>query len=383
MNEESSTKRDEAEAEPPHRGYDFESGMFSRVREWPDLLPWVRLARVLRLAVSPPLLLLVTLVCSVQAMVGPLGGVHDQSASTATPQESVTAQENVVAGGASIIPPTLEGFGYRWAPTTLFEPIMNDAWYVNVLRLLFLLLSWTTVAIVLIRQGALLVAGRGLATMRSTFALAVPRTWRCWTTALVPLVCVGFLAVLAFVAAWVASRVPDWNVVHWMFAIVIGLIAIPIGILGFGQVVAIPLGWAAMVCEPDPDPLDSLSRGYEYLYRRPIHLVFYVGISVALIWLAHFVASGVAGTGIWVTEAVVAMAIPGAPDRSDPIEFFDHAVLLLEQFPRVIVITMAWGSVGGVYLLLRRDAGNQEVEDVWIPVSAPGPSLPQLPKNQL
>ena len=36
-------------------------------------------------------------------------------------------------------------------------------------------------------------------------------------------------------------------------------------------------------------------------------------------------------------------------------------------FPTVVVLTLLWGLVGGVYLLLRYDAGGQEVEDLWQP----------------
>ena len=42
-----------------HGGHELEAGMLERVREWTDLFPWLRLARVLRIAASPTLLLVV------------------------------------------------------------------------------------------------------------------------------------------------------------------------------------------------------------------------------------------------------------------------------------------------------------------------------------
>ena len=54
---------------------------------------------------------------------------------------------------------------------------------------------------------------------------------------------------------------------------------------------------------------------------------------------------------------------------------------VLGHLPAVVVLTVMWSLVGGVYLLLRYDAGGQEVEDLWQPAPPPKPSFPKLPET--
>ena len=41
--------------------------------------------------------------------------------------------------------------------------------------------------------------------------------------------------------------------------------------------------------------------------------------------------------------------------------------MILSVFPTAIITTLAWGLIGGVYLLLRKDTCEHEIEDVWVP----------------
>ena len=151
-------------------------------------------------------------------------------------------------------------------------------------------------------------------------------------------------------------------------------ISLPIGILGFGALFAIPLGLIAMVSEPDPDPIDSLSRGYEYLYRRPFSLAWYFVVAGGMVWLAKYLILGIAGT------SEIALAIASRLIRIDETMVQSGQVTIM-----VIVCawlaTLAMGLTGGVYLLLRRDAGGQEVEDFWSPPQESDPPLPELPSE--
>ena len=90
---------------------------------------------------------------------------------------------------------------------------------------------------------------------------------------------------------------------EFVLALVAAAIALPCGILAFGANVAVPLSWAALTNERDPDPLDSLSRGYEYLFRRPLRLRTVLG---RLSWHPR------GGRGFW------PRASPGLPRRSSP-----------------------------------------------------------------
>ncbi len=128
-----------------------------------------------------------------------------------------------------------------------------------------------------------------------------------------------------------------------------------------------------VINEQDPDPLDALSRGYEYLFRRPIQLVFYVLFSVLLLTVVGSLASAVA----WSASEIATSAL-WFVGSSDALQRITSSILW--RFPAVVVLTLTWSLVGGVYLLLRYDAGGQEVEDLWQPTPPERPSLPDLPK---
>ena len=120
----------------------------------------------------------------------------------------------------------------------------------------------------------------------------------------VPLACVLVVMAVANTGHLVGSAEFDserWTTLFGTAAIA-ALLAIPCGVLVFGANFAVPLGWAAMAVEREPDPLDALSRGYEYLYRRPLQLVMYLpSVGCDSVGGDVFIADGViAMAGIWV-----------------------------------------------------------------------------------
>ena len=346
--------------------------MFSRVRQWNDLLPWIRLAKTLRLAGSPPLLLFVGTACLMHTLLASYGATYS------LPRPAFASEISWAIADIPLFPTQLIRPIYPWW-FQVVDGVKSDPWYETVLRISVSVLLWAPVALCLIRQGALLSIGRTLSPLASTLPLSIQRCPRSWIAAIVPSICVMILAAFAIPAAWLASQLPAWDWLQSGCGLIIAAIAIPCGVLGFGQFAAIPLGWAAMICEPQPDPLDSLSRGYEYLFRRPIQLLFYALVSIAVIVVAHLIALWVIEFGSSAVGAVVGLVV--STDSQDLPTFVEACFGLLRHFPLVVDITLAWGCVGGVYLLLRRDAGNQELEDIWLPTPKPIVPLPELPKD--
>lgn len=340
--------------------------MLERVREWNDLFPWLRLIRALRMAGSPTLVLLSFMVLGVwwlgtRQIVGELAEVP-QPRAEASPLDAVGLQ-------------SLEwfsGLAAQTSPSSLYRLPGESADWRLLLATVWSMLIWTPVALFMIRQGALLTAGRPMMGLRTGFGLAFSRLLRAWLCALVPTVCVAMITLMVVGIGKLGQWVEGIAVIEIGFAILLGLIALVCGLLAFGSHFAIPLGWAALAIEQHPDPLDSLSRGYEYLLRRPLHLCAYVIVSLTMILVIACLASGVASAAISVADAALA-----ANDDVPSVE--ERVVSLLGWFPLAVVVTLAWGLLGGVYLLLRCDAGGQEVEDLWIPLAPPAKRLPTLP----
>ncbi|MFG0262947.1 MAG: hypothetical protein ACF788_11200, partial [Novipirellula sp. JB048] len=187
-----------------------------------------------------------------------------------------------------------------------------------------------------------------------------------------PLACIAMLATPIGAAGWVASLLPESSVAQFPLALVAAVLAIPCGLLGFGALAAVPLAWSAIVNERDPDLLDALSRGYEYLYRRPLPLLIYSVVAMLLLAVATGLISGVVAVAQGVAMTVLHWT--AAPATMGKLT---QQVLL--QIPIAAVFALAWSLVGGIYLLIRFDAGGQQVEDLWVPPPATRDSFPNLP----
>jgi hypothetical protein len=143
-------------------------------------------------------------------------------------------------------------------------------------------------------------------------------------------------------------------------------------LIAAGSLLAVPLALVAMAVEKQSDVFDSLSRGYEYVYRRPIHLAFYLACGAAMTVLVWILAYSIAFAGMAIGDLAIDI---GAGVPADPGLFS----LGLAMLPAAITMTAAWGLVGATYLLMRQAANQQELEDIAISdVDTAKPELPSL-----
>jgi len=346
-----------------HDGYDLETGLLARLREWIDLFPWLRLIRVLRVVGSPPLLASVGLTLAVWKIGITLLALDQSTPEVAEIAATVNHQVNFFAA-----------FLGHLNPTSVFHDDPEIVWWKTLLGIGWSVFVWTPVAILLSRQGGLLTAGRSLMPLSAALSLALSRTLAGWLAAVVPLGCIGVFAVLIMMIGWISGLFGD---ITWLNSILAGvtlLFAIPCGLLAFGANVAIPLSWGALANERDPDAMDSLSRGYEYLFRRPLHLAAYLLISAIIASIVSILAVGVTRTAIQINSQLLKFA-----DAADGMVI--TSTDLLGHLPVVVLLTAIWSLLGGVYLLLRYDAGGQEVEDLWQADACPKPPLPSIPSQ--
>lgn len=344
---------DQVHSDQIHQGYDLETGMLVRAHEWIDLFPWLRLVRVLRVAGSPPLLMLTAIVLSLWFAGGQL----------ILGENAIDSEQAVVDAGQAtgVLASRLLGS----SETSLGRRVAAVIWATVI---------WSTLGLFLARQGALLTAGRTLISLGPGLSLSARRTPASWLAALIPFVCLLPFALAALLIGWLTSFLPEIWPVQGLLGLIVALIALPSGLLTFGAMFAVPISWAALANERDADSLDSLSRGYEYLYRRPVQLVLYVLIGLLLMSIAGGLAWGVS-----MTACQLASITLGSVGASPQLTTSTRNVLQL--LPPVVVATLFWSLLGGVYLLLRRDAGGQEVEDLWIAPAVDRPALPELPKS--
>lgn len=346
-----------------HDGYDLETGLLARLREWIDVLPWLRLIRILRVVGSPPLIGLVALTFAVWKIGITLMGLD--ALGPYDPEVASTAGQHSVRFIAYI---------QHLNPTSVFSDNLEIVWWKNLLGTCWSVLAWTPIAILLTRQGGLLTAGRPLMPLSNAISLALSRMFAGWLAAVVPLGCISVFGVLIMLIGWFSGIVGHITWLNFLLAAGTLLFAIPCGVLAFGANVAIPLSWGALGNEQDPDALDSLSRGYEYLFRRPLHAILYLLIAAVMAGLVSILAIGITTAAIQINLRILKFS--GAADG-----MLETSTDLLSYLPVVVFLTAAWSLLGGVYLLLRYDTGGQEVEDLWQPDILPDPPLPSIPEQ--
>lgn len=348
-----------------HDGYNLEAGFLTRLREWPDIFPWLRLIRILRVVGSPPLFGLVALTLVVWKI-----GI------TLLALEQATPEVPAIASTANQQFNFFTAFIGQLNPASVFDSEPEIVWWKTLLGIGWSVFIWTPVVLLLTRQGGLLTAGRPLMPLSAALSLAMSRTLAGWLAALVPLGCVSMFAVLIMMIGWISGFVGDIIWLNSPLACATLLLAIPCGLLAFGANAAIPLSWAALANERDPDAMDSLSRGYEYILRRPLHLIAYLLVSAIIASTISFLAFGITKTAIQINSQILTFA-----HAADGMVITSSN--LLAHVPVVALLTAAGSLLGGVYLLLRYDAGGQQVEDLWQAEPRPRPPLPSIPSQSI
>ncbi len=340
------------------------------------MLPWLRLIRTLRVAGSPSLILLVAVTFAAWRPVSvAIIGVAAASTEAADPYSSSPA--NAVRLQPLATSNTLASQVQQMIPSSVLDLLARrDAdgkWWRGLAAIAWSLLLWSPTVLLLVRQGALLTAGRPMVGLRTGFVTGLHQTPVAWLIASVPLACVLALSLAILFSGWISGLVGDTTWIELPLTLLVVIAAIPCGILAFGANIAVPLGWAAVANERDPDALDSLSRGYEYLLRRPLQLALYALVSLIMLSIIAALATAISGSAAVTSIAFLRLA--GATETLS-----ERVTDVLRFFPFVVTLTLFWSLVGGVYLLLRFDAGGQEVEDLWMPA----PDLPEsLPKRSL
>ncbi len=172
----------------------------------------------------------------------------------------------------------------------------------------------------------------------------------------------------------------------WVFIIIWGFV---LAIVLIGLLIGWPLIWATVGVERT-DAFDGVSRCYAYVYQRPLHLMFYITIAIALGWLGQvgvtYFALAAASLGEWAVswgsgrERLAALltpvanhAIPGAEGANADgltglvasgvagIRFWKAALQLLVASYAVAYL---WSATVGIYLLLRRQVDATEMDEV-------------------
>jgi hypothetical protein len=170
--------------------------------------------------------------------------------------------------------------------------------------------------------------------------------------------------------------------VTWPLFLVGGLL---MAILLLGLVVGWPLMWCTVSCE-GTDSFDALGRSYGYVFGKPLRYLGYAVVALMLGWLGWIVvdifAELVVDTTQWAAswgsgrtrmELVASLArasgeLPEGTTGFDAwsaklIEFFNGCV---RSIPIAFLYGFFWCAAVMIYLLLRRDEDQTEIDEVFL-----------------
>lgn len=354
------TKLDDGFRDNPERG------LLMRCREWTDIFPWLRMTRVMRMVGSPIMLVISAVTLLLWHQIANWILQDDFRHQIHAHQSHVG-----VSGNLQVLIQWLK-FAYQVNPTSILlfsERLFSWRW---LLAGLWTLTIWSIPALIMIRQGITLTAGRGMESLTTTGSLALRRSLSAFAAVLIVLLGPILLSLGIWMVSLIHQALPVHPFLHWPCVLLLIMFSVFGGLLALASYFVLPLSLAAVVTESHPDPIDAASRGFESCLRRPLRLMGYLLLLAFLLITVFLIASG---TG-WCGERLIRVALDGVQSENDLL--LKNVVVGLRLLPSAWMVTLFWGSVGSFYLLLRRDACEQEIEDIWIPQSGNTVSLPSL-----
>ena len=217
--------------------------------------------------------------------------------------------------------------------------------------------------------------------LQETLVFAKEQCFAIFSAVILPLVGITLLAIPFIALGWLMTL--DIGIfiagLLWVFVLFAGCL---MAVLGLGLMFGWPLMWGC-ICAEKSDAFDAISRSYAYTFQRPLHYLFYALIAAVLGTLGWLVVW-------WLSESAIALSywsveLGSGAVRIEPLrEFVDGArpidelggpmicgirlIQLSNGAVRCLASAYAysffWSVSGAVYLLLRRDTDQTELDDV-------------------
>jgi hypothetical protein len=378
---------------------------------WRELFPWLILFRTFRIAISPTLLALATVAVLATSLGWRIAGLAFLSPTQRTTQASGSQL-------AAAVPPEVHSYlpsGVRTplldAYFELAEPLARffqlkltlgeSAFY--AFGFLWTLTIWAFPGGVITRRAIVQLASDAPPGLRPTITYAGSRYLWYFLAPLYPLLGIVLLAVPITLLGLVLRLSLSLG------ALVAGLAWLLVAIAGVGAmwlfgglIFGWPLMWPTISAERDGDPFEAFSRSYSYVYGKPLHYFFYVIVAAALGALSWAIVWGAAvivrefgfwalawgGGGLAVAE-IRAQALDIA--AGEFVWLHDEAlwkfgttliglvVALIHAVAAAFRFSFFFCAASAIYLLLRHDVDEKEMDEVYLDANALENSPPARP----
>lgn len=368
---------------------------------WRELFPWLILFRTFRIAISPTLLALATLAI----LLTPLGWNIASRLFLNQDQARQLAQSPGLLEPA--IPPPVQAYLPDSVRVPLFDAYFElsellarcfqlqltlgeAAFY--VFGFLWTLVVWSFPGGMITRRAILQLATNAPSGLRPTAVFACRRYLWYFLAPLYPLLAIVALAIpIALLGLLLRLSEGFGAAVAGMAWLVIAIAGIGAMWLFGGLIFGWPLMWPAISAERDGDAFDAFSRSYSYVYGKPLHYFFYVVVAAAfgaLGWAVVGTATVlVREFGFWALSwggggaAVVELREQALDIASGEFNWREQAplwnfgtlliglvVALIHAVTAAFRFTFFFSASSAIYLLLRYDVDEKEMDEVFLDV---------------
>ena len=246
---------------------------------------------------------------------------------------------------------------------------------------LLTILVWSWVGTALTRKSVMCCGLEQTTTFSDDFEFARRRWFAVFSAVTLPLVAITMLALpfalLGLLMRWDAGMFLGG--VLWVFVLLAGVL---MAILSLGLMLGWPLMWGA-VCTENSDGFDAISRAYAYTFQRPLHYLMYLVaagfLSIFGCLLAWWIAEAIISLSFWAVQfgagADRVRDIQALVEGRSPAEELNGAMRsgvamirfatgVVRGFASAFSFSFFWCSAGAIYLLLRRDLDETDIDDV-------------------
>jgi hypothetical protein len=384
---------------------------------WQEVLPWTSIFKTLNVAASP------TIVCIalLGTLLNPVGWRVSETLFLGSDQQENREPMEIAALNASpyrgLFPDTNPAKGINIlgvpinGPRLIFDQMLRrfglmfnpshqgrEFWYFLTGNL-WSILVWSFVGLAISRVCLIRMTRNEYAGLDEAFRFAL----RHWTAAggaiLLPLTGVALLCIPAAIMGWMMGF--DWGVMlvglAWIVVLLISLVMVFL-LLG------VAVGWPLMVVSVAAEgqsSFDAMTRAYAYVMQRPIHFVFYGLLAIlfgGLCWmLAALIADGVVQMAYWAVSwgtaafgseriGIIQADASAGQGISRTLDYGGKMIGGWNAFVRTIaaafIYGLFWCQASVIYLLLRKNVDDTEMDEIYIEEEARTFERPQLKVNE-
>ena len=262
-----------------------------------------------------------------------------------------------------------------------------DEFFYYLFGSLWTALVWSFAGIGICRVCLLRLTRGESAGLDDAFEFAIENWSKAFGAVIAPLLAVAALCIPTFVLGLFLGFDIGVFLVGFLWFFVVG-ISIAMGVLLLGLFFGWPLMVASVACESQ-NSFDSMTRSFAYVFQRPFHYLCYAIIAIlfgGVAWLiVSSIAEGMVALTYWsvswganlisenrIDQLVMGMPLDadGKPTESSSMYVGRSAInfwnAVIKSLAAAFLYGLFWCLASSIYLLLRKDVDQTEMDEIFL-----------------